>query len=69
MNNKKINTHKECLEEFKEYYLDESVVTSKRVSVVNFLEDVFLPVIGSNTPIKLSDFKKLLEVKKHFKSY
>ena len=64
MNNKKIKTHKECLEEFKQYYLDESVVTSKRVSVVNFLEDVFLPVIDSNTPIKLSDFKKLLEVKK-----
>ena len=64
MNNKKIKTHKECLEEcleeFKQYYLDESVVTSKRVSVVNFLEDVFLPVIDSNTPIKLSDFKMLL---------
>ena len=60
MNNKKIKTHKECLEEFKEYYLDESVVTSKRVSVVNFLEDVFLPVIGSNTLIKSSDSKNLL---------
>ena len=55
-------THKECIEEFATYYMELDIGNDKRSTTLSFLENVYLPLVGENTPVDSIGFKAMLSL-------
>jgi len=62
-------THLEALDEFKRYYLELDIGDSKRNLLLNFLYDVFMPLIDPKSPIKSTNLDKMIVVKKTLEKF
>ena len=62
-------THIEALDEFKRYYLELDIGDKKRNLVLNFLYDLFMPLMNPKSPLSSTSLDKMLTVKRTLEKF